>query len=290
MKSFKHFLYLLFSFCICIHSVVALAQSETASLVPDSAFFFGLGVNANSTQFQGQQVQAIGISTVTPPGSVGSAGGPPLGVTMSPARSVTPAIQMGYFQKFQNSDYLWGVKLAYTYMGGATSTTSPISIPQYGTYPRGTPFTGYAVASSYQKTIQNQFSLIPNFGHAFERGTIYFGIGPTVSQSITKINDLVGYADIGRNPQTDVSGAPQSFSSSQWVYGGAAMIGGTYFIDRQWFLDFNYELNMTQNKTSNYFSTFNNPGRPLSYSGSLIGSSWGTSTTQSLSLTLNRAF
>lgn len=266
------------------------AQQSSTSLVPTSGLYVGLGIDANSTQFKGQQVQAVGLSKVTPPGSMGSANGSPVDINMSSARSITPAVQIGYFQKFQDSNYLWGGKLSYTYMGGATSTTNNISIPQYGTYPDGTPFTGNAVATSYQKTIQNQFSFIPYFGKSFERSTIYFGIGPTISQSITKINNLVGYADIGRNPQTDVSGAPQSFSSTQWVYGGAALLGGTYFIDNSWFLDFSYQYTMTQNKTSNYSSTFNNPGVPLTYSGSLIGSSIGTSTTQSLGLTLNKLF
>lgn len=285
-KTFFAFL----SSVIATHSTLSNAQGATTSLVPTSGMYLGLGFDANSTQFSGQRLQATGISTATPPGTVGSAGGPPIDINMSNTNAVAPAIQAGYFQKFQDSSYLWGAKFSYSYMGGTTSTKDRILIPQFGTYPNGTPFTGNAVATSYQKTIKNQLSFIPYFGQSFERSTIYFGVGPTLSQVNTKINNLVGFADINGVPATNVSGTPQTFSNTQWVYGGAAILGGTYFLDKSWFLDFSYKYSMTQNKTANYFSTFNNPGSPTSYSGSLIGSSTGTATIQSLGLTINKMF
>jgi hypothetical protein len=277
----------------CSASIVSAEQVST-SFVPNSGAYIGLGFGANSTQFNGQQLEATGISTVTntstgAPVSAGTAGGPPVGIGMDAVNSISPTIQAGYFQKLQDSSYLWGFKFAYSYMGGATSTNNYIRVPQYGAYENGTPFTGNAIASSYQKTIQNQISLIPYFGQSFERGTIYFGVGPTLSQVNTKINNLVGFADLN-GVRTDISGVAQNFSSTDWVYGGAAMLGGTYFIDRTWFLDFTYTYAMTQNKTSNYFSTFYNPSSPNTYSGSLIGSSTGTATTQTIGLTLNKLF
>lgn len=269
-------------------------QAESISLVPTSGAYVGLGFGANSTQFNSQRLEATGISTVTKtsdgsPVSSGTAGGPPIGVEMSETNSIAPSIQAGYFQKFQDSSYLWGAKFSYSYLGGSTSTTDRIVIPQFGTYSDGTPFTGNAIASSYQKTIKNQISLIPYFGQSFERGTIYFGAGPTLSQVETEINNLVGFADLNGN-KTDISGAPQNFSDTKWVIGGTAMLGGTYFLDNSWFLDFNYSYSMTENKTSNYNSTFNNPGDPNTFSGSLIGSSTGTVTVQTLSLTINKMF
>ncbi|QIM48859.1 hypothetical protein G9Q38_06530 [Pusillimonas sp. DMV24BSW_D] len=67
-------------------------------------------------------------------------------------------------------------------------------------------------------------------------------------------------------------------------------LGGTYYLDKSWFLDFSYTYSVTQDKTANYYSTYNNPGSPNTYSGSLIGSSTGTATVQSASLSLNRVF
>ena len=274
---------------VTIYSTNSSGQDVSASIVPASGAYIGLGFGANSTQFNGQQLQATGISTVSPAGTTGNAGGPPVSINMSGTNAIAPAIQAGYFQKFKDSSYLWGAKLSYSYMGGSTSTTDRILIPQFGTYPSGASFTGNAVATSYQKTIKNQISFIPYFGQSFDRSTIYFGVGPTVSQVNTKINNLIGFADLN-GVRTDVSGTPQNFTATQWVYGGAAMLGGTYFLDSSWFVDFSYSYSMTQNKTSNYYSTFNNPGSPNSYSGSLIGSSTGTASIQTLGLTMNKLF
>ncbi|MFY9137380.1 hypothetical protein [Zwartia sp.] len=273
---------------------IASAQSSNTSLVPNSGAYIGLGLGLNSTQFKGQMLEATGISNVTNTASgalvsSGTAGGPPVGIDMPTANGISPLIQGGYFQKLQGSDYLWGVKFSYGYLGGTTATNDYIRVPQYGSYSNGTPFTGNAIASSYQKTINHQFSLIPYFGQAFDRGTVYFGVGPTLSQVDTKINNLVGFADLN-GVRTDISGSPQNFSASQWVWGGALVLGGTYYIDKSWFLDLSYTINMTQNKTASYYSTFNNPGSPNTYSGSLIGSSTGTATTQSIMLTINRQF
>jgi opacity protein-like surface antigen len=288
-QSFKKISLVCFFIAIISHSTTSSGQDVSASMVPASGTYIGLGFGASSTQFNGQQVQATGISTVSPGGTTGSAGGPPVSINMSGTNSIAPAIQVGYFQKFQDSSYLWGAKFSYSYMGGSTSTTDRILIPQFGTYPSGASFTGNAVAMSYQKTIKNQISFIPYFGQSFDRGTIYFGVGPTVSQVNTKINNLIGFADLN-GVRTDVSGTPQNFTDTQWVYGGSAMLGGTYFLDKSWFLDIGYSYSMTQNKTSNYYSTFNNPGSPNSYSGSLIGSSTGTASIQTLGLTLNKLF
>ena len=274
---------------ISAYSSISSAQSVDASFVPSSGSYIGLGFGANSTQFNGQTIQATGISTVMPAGTTGNAGGPAVGFDFSSTNSIAPAIQAGYFQKLHNSSYLWGVKLSYMYMGGSTSTTNRLLIPQYGTYPNGDSFTGNAVAQSFQKTIKHQISIIPYFGQSFERSTIYFGVGPTLSQVNSKINNLIGFADLN-GVRTDVSGTPQNFSDTKWVFGGTAMLGGTYFFDKSWFMDFSYSFSITQNKTSNYFSTFNNPGTPNSYSGSLIGSSTGTATNQTLGLTINRLF
>jgi hypothetical protein len=273
---------------------IASAQSSSTSLVPNSGAYIGLGLGLNSTQFKGQMLEATGISNVTSTATgaavtSGTAGGPPVEVGMPNANGISPLIQGGYFQKLQGSDYLWGVKFSYGYLGGATSTNPIIRVPQYGAYSNGTPFTGNAIARSYQKTTNHQFSLIPYFGQSFDRGTVYFGVGPTLSQVDTKINNLVGFADLN-GVRTDISGSPQNFSASQWVWGGALMLGGTYYIDKSWFLDLSYTINMTQNKTASYYSTFNNPSSPNTYSGSLIGSSTGTATTQSIMLTINKVF
>ena len=272
---------------------LATAQAESSSLVPASGAYLGLGFNANSTQFNDQDVTATGTSVVTDSDgdlvSSGQAGGPAVGIDLNTINAYSPSIQAGYFEKFQNSNYLWGAKFTYSYLDGSTATNDFIRIPQYGAYENGAPFTGNAIASSYQKTIKHQISLVPYIGQAFEKGTVYLGAGPTLSQVNTKINNLVGFADLNGD-RTDISGAPQNFADTQWVFGATAMIGATYYLDKSFFLDLNYSYSMTKNKTSNYYSTFRNVSSPNTFEGELIGSSTGTATVQSVGISINKLF
>ena len=120
-----------------------------------------------------------------------------------------------------------------------------------------------------------------------EQNRVRSGAGPTLTQINTNIDNLIGFADIKGN-RTDISGTPQNLSSSQWVVGGAVTVGATYFLDSSWFIDLNYNFAMTPNQTANYSSTFNNTN--VNYSGSLIGSSSAKTTTQTISISINKAF
>ena len=276
------------------YSLLASAQTDSSSLVPTSGAYLGLGFNANSMQYNDQDVTAAGTSVVTntstlEPVSSGTAGGPAVGIDMNTVNAFSPSIQAGYFEKFQNSNYLWGTKFTYSYFGGSTATNDFIRIPQYGEYENHNPFTGNAIASSYQKTIKHQMSFIPYLGQAFEKSTVYFGAGPTLSQVNTKINNLVGFADLNGN-RTDISGVAQNFADTKWVLGAAAMMGGTYYLNESLFLDLNYSYSMTKNKTSNYYSTFHNVSSPNTYDGELIGSSTGTAAVQSVGISINKLF
>jgi hypothetical protein len=53
------------------------------------------------------------------------------------------------------------------------------------------------------------------------------------------LNGLVGFAFVD-GAIVDQSGAPQDFSSSSWLVGGAAMVGVTYLLTPTWFLDLSY--------------------------------------------------
>lgn len=271
---------------LTIHSAHAALEGST-SLIPNSGLYVGLGFGLNSTQFNGQTISGTGLTADTILGRTAyGIGSGETGVAMGPTKSIAPSVQVGYFQKLQDSEYLWGAKFSYSYLTGSPSTAYNVQIPQYGFFPNGKPLTGgNAIASSYQKSITNQFSLIPYFGKSFERSMVYLGIGPTYSQVRTTTNDLIGYAQIdGRT--VNVTGAPQSFIASQWVFGGAAMLGASYFIDKFWFMDFAYTYAMTQNKTSYRDSPFSNPPT----TGSLIGTGTGTATVQTIGITLNKLF
>lgn len=272
---------------------LAVSLSTLAHAVPENAFYAGVGASANWVNYINQDISALGISSVYSNStgaleSSGSAGGPPVNVNLKSSNAFGPTAQVGYFSKFNNQEYLWGVKLAYSYID-ATSTSGHLRIPQQGTF--GTdPFTGNALAQSYQSTLRQQFSLLPNVGKSFNWGYVSLGIGPTISQINSKVNDLVGFADINGH-RTDITGTAQSFSDTQWVWGGAASLSATYFIDSAWFLDLSYLFTRTANYTLDFNGSFSNvTSSTTTTKGSLIGNATGYLSTNAVSLTLNRTF
>ena len=222
----------------------------------------------------------------------GSAQGP-VDISMNNRFAFAPTFQGGYFQRFGTSDWLWGAKLSYNYLG-ATSTNNNSIIPQFGSFtitgsPTSVPFSGPAYVRAAQTSLVQEIDLVPFLGRFFDRSYVYAGAGPTLSQTRTKLNGLVGLAIIN-GTLMDQSGAPQDFSSSSWLFGGAAQVGVTYFFTQTWFLDLNYTYAATENHTSNFASTFSNPNGSSTSLGTLVGSSAWKATTQRVGLTINKAF
>ena len=265
----------------------------TGSTVPNSAFFLGLGASANWTNFGHQHVYAIGTSNVFMDGVLSASGSAqgPTNIHMEDRFAFAPSFQGGYFQRFGASDWLWGAKLSYNYLG-ATSTNDNSIIPQFGTFttianPTPVPFSGPAYVRAAQTSLLQEIDLIPFLGHAFGQSYVYAGGGPTLSQTRTRLNGLVGFAFVDGGI-VDQSGAPQNFSSSSWLIGGAAVVGVTYFLTPSWFVDLNYSYALTEGHTANFASPF--VDQNSTSVGTLVGNSAWRAETQRVSLTINRAF
>ena len=287
----------------CIGLLLGLAVSTSASAqtssVPRGGFYVGLGGSYNLVNTDTQHIYAKGTSDVFNSSGTkvqtGTADGPPVPVFMDSELSLAPSVQGGYFQHFATSSWLWGAKFSYSYLN-TTSTNRNALIPQVGSFTTlstgaVTPFTGNALISYAQTTALHQIALVPFIGHSFEKIFVYGGAGPTLSQVRTDLNGLVGFADIN-GTHTNVSGAAQSFTGSNWVYGITGMIGATYFLSKSWFLDVNYSLATTKNQTSNFASTFANPNglNDTSTTGTLVGYSTWKVITQGVSVSLNKLF
>ena len=276
-------------------SVSAAAQSSS---VPRTAFYAAIGGGYASARFGTQNVFAIGISDVylNSNGALiasGIAEGP-ASIPMPNKSTFAPSANVGYFQHFAGSDWLWGARLFYTYVG-ANSTVDNIRLPQVGQFTEaGTTyfFVGHAVAQSYETSIDHQIALMPFIGRSFEKGLLYIGGGATYSRTRTSIKGLVGFADVLNMPHTDISGPPQDFSGSGWVWGGAAIVGGTYFLAPSWFVDMSYMYARTNNQTFNYSSAFTNPNGPNGTTtvGSLVGNSSGRIETHAVIATIGKTF
>jgi hypothetical protein len=285
------------SAALCLLALSGLASAADMAVGPPnpavdpSGFFVGLGGSYNSINFGTQHVYAVGTSDVYSGGALvasGSAAGPTDFST--PAQSTfAPVVQLGYFQHFGGSDWLWGAKFAYSYLD-SRSPTANVLLPQTGSYTSGgttTPFTGNALVNSYETSINHQLSLMLFVGRSFGRGFVYFGGGPTVSQTQTSLYGVTGFADLNGAP-SQITGTPTNLSSSGWVPGGALTLGATYFLDPTWFLDFSYTYSMTANQTSNYGAPFTNLA--MTEVGTLTGNSSEKVTTQAVAISINKTF
>jgi hypothetical protein len=283
MKRFCRFLFL----GLTLFGGVATAGAQSSN-VPAAAWFGGLGGSYNSVNFGTQNLTTVGTSNTFAGGvlvNAGTAAGPS-SVTMPEQSTFAPSAQVGYFRHFADSNWLWGAKFSYSYLN-TTATYPNLVIPQTGSFVAGgvtTPFTGNALVGSYQTIINHQMDFLLFAGRSFENFYLYLGAGPSLSQTQTRINGLVGFADIN-GMHTMITSGPTDFSSSQWVAGGAASLGATYFLNPSWFLDFSYTYDATAKQTSNYFSTFANAAG--TESGTLSGTSAGTVATQAVTVTIN---
>lgn len=287
---------------ICAYFLVLAAGSAIAadkSIVPQSAFFGGLGGDWSSGSFGNQDVYGKGTSYSPPQGTntaqVGSAAGT-TGLELNSQSALAPVIQAGYFQHASGSQWIEGGKFSYSYLG-LGSATSDLQIPQAGGFTENgsyTPFTGNYLVQSYRQTINQQISLIPFVGRSFDRSYVYLGVGPTTVQTKTLIENITGYEHVTPITTTPTGvGLGKKYSTIQWLFGGVAMLGATYFIDPTWFVDISYTYSMTGTKTSSWGGPWTdtdiNRGN-VARTGTNTGTSSGRVNTQAFSVSINAAF
>jgi hypothetical protein len=266
------------------------------SFLPESAFFGGLGGSYNSVGFVNQSTYGKGTSFTPPTGLqaaiIGSAAGS-TDVNLETQSTLAPSIQAGYFQHFAYSRWMWGGKFSYSYLARSSSSSDQL-IPQAGGFSQGgvfTPFTGNYVVQSYRQTAIQQMSFMPFVGRSFDRSYVYLGAGPTLTQTKTSIDNITGFANIN-GVTTAITGLGNGayYSTRQWVWGGGAVVGATYFFDSTWFVDFSYTYSMTGNKTSDWGGPWSDtPLLGATRTGTNTGTSSGNVVTQAFTVTINKA-
>jgi hypothetical protein len=267
-------------------------SASPASVMPRSALFVGLGGSYNSVDFGDQHIFAQGVSNIYQNGllvAFGAAGGS-TDPYLDARSTLAPTAQVGFFHHLGSSKWMWGAKFSYSYLE-ATSTAQNVTVPQAGSFTSNNSdtFAGNVLIRAYQASIHHQMTLMPLVGRSFERGFVYFGAGPSLSQVQTNLDGVIGFADINGS-HTNITGTPSNFSSSPWVYGAAATIGATYFLDRSWFLDLNYAYARTKTGTSSFSGPFASTTSGYTDTGILSGTYSGEVITQSFTISINRAF
>jgi hypothetical protein len=208
--------------------------------------------------------------------------------------ALAPTVQAGYFQHFSGTPWMWGGKVSYSYLD-IGSARNGLLIPQSGGFTQDgqfTPFVGNYLVQSYRQTLNQQISFVPFLGRSFERSYLYLGAGPTVAQTKTSIESITGFEAVAPFPTSPTGiGQGSNYSTSQWLWGGIAMVGATYFFDRTWFLDANYSYAMTGTKSSNWGGPWSDTtltGVPRV--GTNRGISSGSVNTQAITVSINAAF
>jgi hypothetical protein len=203
---------------------------------------------------------------------------------------LAPEAQLGYFAHFASSNSLWGAKIVYQHPD-AMATTSDIA-PQAGmlqTVSGSDSFTGNVVIGSYRTQLDHEFAFMPFIGHSFARSYVYLGAGPALFGTQPKIDNAIGFADFN-GMRGDVTGTPDNFASSEWVWGGAAQVGLTHYLDHDWFLDLNYTYARSATFKSNFSAPFASTTFGYDAVGTLFVAPSQRVTDQSVSVSINRRF
>lgn len=222
-----------------------------------------IGGSYNSIKLH-QDVVADGTANISSGGTpyaFGQAGGP-ANPFIDTQTTFAPTVQLGYFHDRPESNWIFGAKTTYKYLGQSFSQNS-INVPQYGSFinfgpaPPNTTFTGHAIVNSIQTSIDHQVDLIPFCGYSFDDSYVYFGAGPTLFGTTSLVYQATGYADIN-GVHYDITGSSSTFHNSTWMIGGAVQTGLVYHLGESWFVDLSYQFVATgasTNKNSGPFST-----------------------------------
>jgi hypothetical protein len=126
-------------------------------------------------------------------------------------------------------------------------------------------------------------------GRSFANSNIYIGAGPVLFGTDTDINGATGFAALD-GAHFDITGMPTNFSSSDWMWGGAAQIGMTYYLDASWFLDFNYTFAMTREYSTDYSAPFASAADGYTDTGTLFVTTRQRVTSQAFAISINKQF
>ena len=282
----------LISLSLAAAPLAAAAQDAPKAMMPANGIFVGAGGAWNGANFPDQNIFGYGISHNYAFDRIWVADGAAAGnayPNLGTDSSVSPVLQMGFYRTFAGTPWLWGAKFSYNQVG-VTGSQNNVLIPQAGGYTghiEGT-FNGNYLLHSYSMSLDNQFALVPILGYSFGKGYVYGGAGPTLSRISSSMNGLIGFAELDH--RYAVSGAPVSFSASNWVWGATATAGITYFFAPSWFLDLSYSYTASATKTSSFFNAFDTTYPQVEFIGVSGGTYSGTVNNQALTITINYVF
>lgn len=246
----KHTGLLLSALSLAISSTFA-GSSGTASSTPtnQTGFFLGLGGAYNMARINSDTSGILNAISGFPPtglfwGATGS--------YSDTKQAFAPEGQVGYFQPFNGSNWLWGIEFLYQYSRIKTTTYGGSMAP--GTYINlinpNENITNEVNISAIRSKIHDELMLPVFIAHSLTRSFIYLGVGPSLFRAqhdIYPSSDALSGFYMG-----DING----FSNTKWVWGGAVQAGIAYYINPAWFLKLNYSYARTGHYKESHFAPF----------------------------------
>lgn len=259
--------------------------------------FLGLGanydwVNINQKSW-GKGIAGIQTSTGISSNGNAQGTGAPFNKTNT---TVMPSLQAGYLKHYSGTDYLYGLKFSYQYLG-TTATNPNLYIPQVGLMTSNTgvtsPLFGWVNADSVQVNTNHEFTLLGFIGQSFGNKYVYLGAGPALFNLQSSNYYSIGYAQFN-GVTVNVTGLISYSSPPIWAWGGAAQLGMAYFISPTWFIDASYTYATSGSNTVDHQQAFLNTSSILGVQYTASGTIYTTDTlrvnTQALSLSINKIF
>ncbi len=264
-----------------------------------SGFYIGGGGSFNWTHFD-QSLQGVSGTVNVFRGPVlvaqGQEGGPFFDFNRNKS-GFAPDVQLGYMVPFAGGDWLAGLKFTYKYAN--IDSKQNVSIPQNGT---GTflsgpltgstsPLTGFVQISPAEINLKHQLSLIGTIGRAFGNVALYAGGGPALFGVETNFINGIPFAVLpGPFSTVFPASVPTTVFNNNWVWGGAAQVGGMYAFGRGWFLDVNYTYARSAKFTIENSLVAHSQDGPFTLFGPAVLNTQERVTNQSVTLTLNYTF
>lgn len=241
-----------------------------------TGYFFGLGGSYNQMRVKSNTWGIMNATSGIPPNGIFS------GTTnghYDSMQTFSPQGQVGYFQNFKGSNWLWGIELLYQYSKAeakAKGSTINLINPSANTTDE--------ISMDIQTKVNSALVLPVFIGHSFTNSFIYLGVGP----SLLRTQDTVyGSSDTHSGYYI---GTLEKFSATHWRWGGAIQAGMAYYFNPSWFFKLNYTYAAIGKYNMNNSISFSPEGNEGLNAGTVTFNTRQRLTTQDVAVSINKVF
>lgn len=258
---------------LLIAAILSLASQAYADSL--EGYFIGLGAGYNSINVNAQLSGTLDVISGFPP--LGHFSGQKNSANYTQS-AIAPVLQMGYLDHFNCYETIWGMKLLYQFLNAKKNENVFIDYQD--------PFTtADQVSATMQTTVNHELAALALLGWNYGKGIVHIGLGPSLFGVENKIKNssdtLSGYY---------VGNFNQFSSHTNWVWGGMAEVGASYYYNPAWFVDLNYSYAISKRYSANNVGWFYSQVNGGLNSGNISFDASKRITAQSLTVTVNKTF